>query len=190
MSLVIVSTSAVLGCRRGRGANGAVAKSRVASSTNLKAESSFRNTSTTPRATLEPSDDEGLAVGSHPKAMPVFSALVSSATSLALMFGSAAPAYADTPAETFTKTCAGCHAAGGNVVQSGASLFPSDLDRNGVNDAETIYQLIYSGKNKMPGYGEGCAPRGQCTFGVRLSDDDIKSLASYVMQQSRAGWKD
>ena len=78
----------------------------------------------------------------------------------------------------------------GNVVQAGATLFPPDLERNGVNDAETIYQLIYAGKNKMPGYGEGCAPRGQCTFGARLPDDEIKGLANYIVQQSQAGWKD
>ena len=66
-----------------------------------------------------------------------------------------------------------CHAAGGNVVQAGATLFPADLTRNGVNDAVAVYDIIYGGKGKMPGYGEGCAPKGQCTFGARLSDGDV-----------------
>ena len=80
-------------------------------------------------------------------------------------------------------------AAGGNVVAAGATLFPADLERNGVNDADTIYDLVYAGKNKMPGYGEGCQPRGQCTFGARLSDDDIRGVAEYVLEQSKSGWK-
>jgi cytochrome c6 len=40
----------------------------------------------------------------------------------------------------------------------------------------------------MPGYGAECAPRGQCTFGARLSDADIASLAAFVAQQAAAGW--
>lgn len=56
-------------------------------------------------------------------------------------------------------TRAGCHAGGGNVVQGGASLFQGDLDRNGAASQEAVYSIIYSGKNKMPGYGQGCTPR-------------------------------
>ena len=57
--------------------------------------------------------------------------------------------------------CAGCHAGGGNVVQGGASLFQGDLDRNGAASPEAVYSIIYSGKNKMPGYGQGCTPRAR-----------------------------
>jgi cytochrome c6 len=128
-------------------------------------------------------------LASSATANPVFSALVSSAAAAVLMLGCAAPAHADTPGETFNKTCAGCHAAGGNIVQAGATLFPADLERNGVNDAETIYKLISLGKNKMPGYGEACEPRGQCTFGARLSDDEVKGLAEYVVEESKRDWK-
>ena len=48
------------------------------------------------------------------------------------------PAFASSE-ELFTKTCAGCHAAGGNIVQAGATLFPDDLKRNGVDDAAAVY---------------------------------------------------
>lgn len=41
----------------------------------------------------------------------------------------------------------------------------------------------------MPGFGTECAPKGQCTFGPRLSDDDIKSLADFVLAKAAAGWK-
>ena len=98
------------------------------------------------------------------------------------------PAFASSE-ELFTKTCAGCHAAGGNIVQAGATLFPDDLKRNGVDDAAAVYDIIYGGKGKMPGYGEGCAPKGQCTFGARLADEDVKGLAEYVIKRSAAEWK-
>jgi hypothetical protein len=38
------------------------------------------------------------------------------------------------------------------------------------------------------GFGEKCTPRGQCTFGPRLSEDDIKILASFVKSQAQNGW--
>lgn len=117
-------------------------------------------------------------------------ALVSTVAAATLGASAAGAAWAsEDSAGLFAKTCAGCHAAGGNVVAAGATLFPADLERNGVNDADTIYDLIYAGKNKMPGYGEGCQPRGQCTFGARLSDDDIRGVAEYVLEQSKSGWK-
>lgn len=49
------------------------------------------------------------------------------------------------------------------MVQGGASLFSEDLRRNGVKDSQAIYNLIYSGKGKMPGYGLDCAPRVRYT---------------------------
>ena len=114
--------------------------------------------------------------------------LFSTAAALAVTL-SAGSALADTSAETFNKTCAGCHAAGGNVVSAGKSLCPMELQRNGVNDADTIYNLIYGGKNKMPGYSQDCQPKGQCTFGARLSDEEVRGLAEYVVEQSKLDWK-
>ena len=117
-------------------------------------------------------------------------ALVS--TVAAATLGASAAGAAWHPAHVLANKPAGsslAHAAGGNVVAAGATLFPADLERNGVNDADTIYDLVYAGKNKMPGYGEGCQPRGQCTFGARLSDDDIRGVAEYVLEQSKSGWK-
>mmetsp|Transcript_24266 Transcript_24266/g.62627 ORF Transcript_24266/g.62627 Transcript_24266/m.62627 type:complete len:187 (+) Transcript_24266:1122-1682(+) len=90
---------------------------------------------------------------------------------------------------TFTTKCAGCHLNGGNVLAAGASLFPEDMQRNGVADPESMFNLIYRGKGRMPGYGEGCAPKGQCTFGPRISDEDIRGLVAYVNERAAAGWK-
>ena len=100
----------------------------------------------------------------------------------------AAPVAALNPPELFARTCGGCHTGGGNIVELGATLRADALERNGYADAASVAKLIYAGKGKMPGYGEGCAPRGQCTFGARLSDSDIDKLAAYVLEQAAAGW--
>ena len=40
----------------------------------------------------------------------------------------------------------------------------------------------------IQGFGKECMPRGQCTFGARLEDDDIKVLAEFVKMQADEGW--
>ncbi|KAI5054936.1 hypothetical protein GOP47_0030081 [Adiantum capillus-veneris] len=89
----------------------------------------------------------------------------------------------------FQRSCVGCHVGGGNIIQPGATLTASDLQRNGLSSIDDIYKIIYSGKGRMPGFGELCAPRGQCTFGPRLSDEQIRSLAEFVRLQADQGWK-
>ncbi|MCO5550322.1 hypothetical protein L7F22_003806 [Adiantum nelumboides] len=89
----------------------------------------------------------------------------------------------------FQRACVGCHVGGGNIIQPGATLTSSDLQRNGLSSTDDIYKIIYSGKGRMPGFGERCAPRGQCTFGPRLSDKEIRSLADFVRLQADQGWK-
>jgi hypothetical protein len=156
---------------------------------------------------------------------------------------------------------AGCHVGGGNIVQPSATLLSADLARNGVDTPGALYDIIYKGKGRMPGFGQECAPRvsggmgygskrygphilvfglyaclatvihewftsvehgcstcampqpptrelylhtathtgavaaacvwlqGACTFGPRLSDEEVRDLATYVEQQAAAGWK-
>lgn len=91
-------------------------------------------------------------------------------------------------AVVFQKSCAGCHSGGGNVVAPNKTLRQGDLEANSIFDIQGLSSTIYSGKGKMPGYGIECAPRGQCTFGPRLSDSTIESLSQYVLQQAVAGW--
>ncbi|PHT55325.1 Cytochrome c6, chloroplastic [Capsicum baccatum] len=91
-------------------------------------------------------------------------------------------------AALFNRACIGCHYAGGNIIQPGATLFLKDLQRNGVDTEEEIYRVTYSGKGRMPGFGRNCTPRGQCTFGPRLPDDEIKLLAEFVKSQADQGW--
>lgn len=59
---------------------------------------------------------------------------------------------------------------------------------NGVATEENIFKITYYGKGRMPGFGEKCTPKGQCTFGPRLSDEDIHLLAEYVKLQADEGW--
>ncbi|KAK4368311.1 hypothetical protein RND71_012103 [Anisodus tanguticus] len=91
-------------------------------------------------------------------------------------------------AALFNRACIGCHYAGGNIIQPGATLFLKDLQRNGVDTEEEIYRVTYYGKGRMPGFGPNCTPRGQCTFGPRLQDDEIKLLAKFVKSQADQGW--
>jgi cytochrome c6 len=99
-------------------------------------------------------------------------------------------AHADTEAaaQRFATTCAGCHAGGGNIVKRDATLALDDLRKYGLDSPDALYQLIYSGKGSMPGYGAGCAPKGACTFGPRLADGDVTELAEYVLAQADKGW--
>ncbi|KAL6206301.1 PREDICTED: cytochrome c6, chloroplastic isoform X1 [Fragaria vesca subsp. vesca] len=91
-------------------------------------------------------------------------------------------------AALFRTTCIGCHDMGGNIIQPGATLFTKDLQRNGVDTEEEIYRVTYFGKGRMPGFGQNCTPRGQCTFGARLQDEDIKLLAEFVKLQADQDW--
>lgn len=91
-------------------------------------------------------------------------------------------------AALFRKSCIGCHDAGGNLIQPGATLFSKDLQKNGVDSEEELYSITYNGKGRMPGFGVKCMPRGQCTFGPRLQDEEISLLAQFVKMQADQGW--
>ncbi|XP_062093089.1 cytochrome c6, chloroplastic-like [Humulus lupulus] len=91
-------------------------------------------------------------------------------------------------ASLFGNACIGCHTGGGNIIQPGATLFLKDLQRNGLDSEDEIYRVTYYGKGRMPGFGENCTPRGQCTFGARLKDEEIKLLAEFVKLQANQNW--
>lgn len=62
----------------------------------------------------------------------------------------AAEGVTEEPSILFQRTCAGCHAGGGNILQPNSTLFAKDLDRNGMANVENIFQITYSGKGRMP----------------------------------------
>ena len=53
------------------------------------------------------------------------------------------PAAAEGAAETFGRSCAGCHPGGGNIVAGPGkkSLSTQDLEANGVLDADAMFQV-------------------------------------------------
>lgn len=97
-------------------------------------------------------------------------------------------ANAADPATTFGMSCAGCHEGGGNIIRPQSTLKLADLEKNGLVDPDALYKVIYSGKGSMPGFGEGCEPKLSCTFAQRLSDEDVKAMTNYVLDQAKAGW--
>ncbi|TVU38387.1 hypothetical protein EJB05_11754 [Eragrostis curvula] len=152
------------------------------------------------------------AAGTGRAAAPFLAAALLLAAASPGLPASIPPAFAQPASEgaaLFRKACIGCHDMGGNILQPGATLFVKDLERyshvtchmeteteagrpiccrNGVATEEELYNITYYGKGRMPGFGEKCTPRGQCTFGPRLSEGDIKLLATFVKSQAENGW--
>ncbi|KAM7530256.1 hypothetical protein LguiB_033666 [Lonicera macranthoides] len=120
------------------------------------------------------------------RTVPLYTVKLSEKGQLLTAFGQAIEAQRG--ATLFNRACIGCHVAGGNIIQPGATLFFKDLERNGVDTEDEIYRITYYGKGRMPGFGQNCTPRGQCTFGARLQEDEIKVLAEFVKSQADQGW--
>ncbi len=93
----------------------------------------------------------------------------------ALMF-QALPAFAGQGAKLFSANCAACHAGGGNRVVAAKTLKQSALDKYGINTEEAIMYQIKKGKNAMP------------AFAKKLSNDQIKEVADYVLEQAAKNW--
>ena len=102
---------------------------------------------------------------------------------VSLFAPSAALAASDATLQVFQNSCAGCHAGGGNIVKRDATLALSDLQKYGLDGPDQLYDIIYKGRGSMPGFGEGCAPKGACTFAKRLTDDEVRGLAGYILEQ-------
>lgn len=79
-------------------------------------------------------------------------------------------------ATVFTNNCAACHAGGRNVVNGAKTLKQSDLEKYEMNSADAIIYQVTNGKMAMPAF------RG------RLSEDQIESVAAYVLSQAEKGW--
>ena len=80
--------------------------------------------------------------------------------------------------EVFNSNCAGCHSGGKNMIASDKTLSKTDLEKNQVNTAPAIINLVTNGKPPMPGFGK---------LGV-ISPADIDNVAAYVLKKSAAGW--
>ena len=114
-------------------------------------------------------------------------ALASLAVAILLPWVPQGDALADDAAANFATKCAGCHVAGGNIVAAGKGLSAAELERNGYTTADDVASIIALGKGKMPGFGVACTPKGACTFGARLSDEELAELTSFVQERSVSG---
>ncbi|MBD2101570.1 cytochrome c6 PetJ [Leptolyngbya sp. FACHB-261] len=80
-------------------------------------------------------------------------------------------------AQIFANNCAACHIGGGNVLLSNKTLKQSALDEYGVNTHEQVTYQVRNGKNAMPAFKD------------RLDEDQIESVAAYVLSQAAKGWQ-
>ncbi|MEM8641846.1 MAG: c-type cytochrome [Cyanobacteria bacterium P01_G01_bin.54] len=96
-----------------------------------------------------------------------------------LIFALAPPALAADIAQgkqVFAANCAACHMGGKNVVNPQKTLQKTDLEKYGKNSVEAIVTQVTNGKAAMP------------AFKGRLTPEQIKNVANYVLAQSEQGW--
>ncbi len=80
-------------------------------------------------------------------------------------------------AKVFSANCAACHMNGNNVVAANKNLKSAALKQYGMDSAEAIITQVTNGKNAMP------------SFKGRLNDEQIKAVATYVLDKSASDWK-
>ena len=74
--------------------------------------------------------------------------------------------------QVFLANCAACHNGGANTVVSEKTLQIADLEKYGKNTVNAIVTQVTNGNGAMPAFGD------------RLDEDDIKSVAKYVLNQA------
>lgn len=79
-------------------------------------------------------------------------------------------------AQVFSNNCASCHAGGKNVVNAAKTLRLDDLNKYDMASIEAITTQVTNGKMAMPAF------RG------RLTEEQIDSVAAYVLDQAEKGW--
>jgi cytochrome c6 len=89
------------------------------------------------------------------------------------------PAWADSPRgeKLFNANCSACHIGGNNVIISHKTLRKDALEKYEMNSLAAIRHQVINGKNAMP------------SFGGRLSEDEIRAIATYVLGQAERNWK-
>ncbi|MBD2353197.1 c-type cytochrome [Tolypothrix sp. FACHB-123] len=80
-------------------------------------------------------------------------------------------------AKIFNIHCAGCHENGGNIIRRGKTLKKKALKKNGMDSLEAITSIVTNGKSNMSAYKD------------RLTTEEIKDVAAYVLEQSEKDWR-
>lgn len=76
----------------------------------------------------------------------------------------------------FQANCTACHTGGKNQIIADKTLEKEVLENNGMYSVKAIVTQVTNGKNAMPAFGD------------RLADEEIESVANYVLAQSDKGW--
>lgn len=95
---------------------------------------------------------------------------------LILSFSSPALAGEINGVEIFEVHCAGCHINGGNIVRRNKTLKLKALQKNQMASIEAIIDIVTNGKGNMSAYRD------------RLTNEEIQTVAAYVLDQAQAGW--
>ncbi len=72
--------------------------------------------------------------------------------------------------------CTQCHRGGINTVIADKHLGKDALEKYNMDSMAAIAHQVRNGKNAMPAYGR------------RLSDEQIRDVAAYVLSQAEKGW--
>ena len=72
--------------------------------------------------------------------------------------------------------CTQCHRGGINTVIANKHLGQDALEKYNMDSMAAIAQQVRNGKNAMPAYGR------------RLTDEQIRDVAAYVLDQAEKGW--
>lgn len=107
----------------------------------------------------------------------ICSGWIGTSSAIAAEFAIAPDADLANGAAVFEATCAGCHVNGGNIMRRGKNLKARALARNQADSLEAVSAIVMNGKGIMSAYGD------------RLSADEIRDVASYVLDRANADWK-
>lgn len=78
--------------------------------------------------------------------------------------------------QIFQRNCTACHVGGKNLIVPDKNLSLAALHRYGKDSVAAIVRQVTYGNGVMP------------PFGNSFSEEDIKHVASYVLNQARQGW--
>jgi cytochrome c6 len=77
----------------------------------------------------------------------------------------------------FNNNCSMCHPLGKNVILPEKNLTKDSLQANGMNSVGAIIYQLRNGKNGMPAFGD------------RLTKEEMKKLAEYILFESEKNFE-
>lgn len=78
--------------------------------------------------------------------------------------------------QLFLNHCVGCHINGGNIIRRGRNLKLSTLERNGLDNKESIAKIARDGIGQMSGYAK------------ELGLDGDNLVAEWILEQAKQSW--